>query len=98
MDGRNLGLREFNAVRPIIDDDEAIAAEVDPLEEGALKVTGRPDQNYKGAATKGCGKFCAFVNKYNWKEHPTSVPAGFNIIITICILSIDSAKVWTLGR
>ena len=40
LDGRNFRLKgEFNSMmRPIIDDEEALAAGVDPLEEGALKV------------------------------------------------------------
>ena len=43
LDGRNFRLKgQFNSLmRPIIDDEKAIKAGVDPLEEGALKVTGQ---------------------------------------------------------
>ena len=86
LDGRNFKLKgEFNSMmRPIIDDDEAIAAGVDPLEEGALKVTGQTRSKLARAPLpKGVWKkFCTFVNKYNWKGSPyfAPIPAGFNII------------------
>ena len=86
LDGRNFRLKgEFNSMmRPIIDDDEAIAAGVDPIEEGALKVTGQTRaQLAKAPLPKGVWKkFCNFVNKYNWKGTPyfAPIPAGFNII------------------
>ena len=86
LDGRNFKLKgEFNSMmRPIIDDDEAIAAGVDPLEEGALKVTGQTKSKLARAPLpKGVWKkFCAFVNKYNWKGTPyfAPIPAGFNIL------------------
>ena len=86
LDGRNFRLKgEFNSMmRPIIDDDEAIAAGVDPLEEGALKVTGQTRSKLARAPLpKGVWKkFCNFVNKYNWKGTPyfAPIPAGFNII------------------
>jgi len=86
LDGRNFRPKgEFNSMmRPIIDDDEAIAAGVDPIEEGALKVTGQTrEQLAKAPLPKGVWKkFCTFVNKYNWKGTPyfAPIPAGFNII------------------
>ncbi len=86
LDGRNFKLKgEFNSMmRPIIDDDEAIAAGVDPIEEGALKVTGQTrSQLARAPLPKGVWKkFCTFVNKYNWKGTPyfAPIPAGFNII------------------
>ena len=86
LDGRNFKLTgEFNSMmRPIIDDDEAIAAGVDPIEEGALKVTGQTrSQLARAPLPKGVWKkFCTFVNKYNWKGTPyfAPIPAGFNII------------------
>ena len=86
LDGRNFRLKgEFNSMmRPIIDDDEAIAADVDPIEEGALKVTGQTRAKLaKAPLPKGVWKkFCAFVNKYNWKGTPyfAPIPAGFNIL------------------
>lgn len=86
LDGRNFKLKgEFNSMmRPIIDDDKALAAGVDPLEEGALKVTGQTRAKLaKAPLPKGVWKkFCAFVNKYNWKGTPyfAPIPAGFNIL------------------
>jgi len=86
LDGRNFRLKgEFNSMmRPIIDDDKAIAAGVDPIEEGALKVTGQTRaQLAKAPLPKGVWKkFCTFVNKYNWKGTPyfAPIPAGFNIL------------------
>ena len=86
LDGRNFRPKgEFNSMmRPIIDDDKAIAAGVDPIEEGALKVTGQTrEQLAKAPLPKGVWKkFCTFVNKYNWKGTPyfAPIPAGFNIL------------------
>lgn len=86
LDGRNFRLKgEFNSMmRPILDDDKAIAAGVDPIEEGALKVTGQTRaQLAKAPLPKGVWKkFCTFVNKYNWKGTPyfAPIPAGFNIL------------------
>ena len=57
LDGRNLGWGEFNSMmRPIIDDEEALAAGVDPLEEGALKVTGRQDRSWLNRFLKVSGR------------------------------------------
>ena len=86
LDGRNFRLKgEFNSMmRPILDDEKAIAAGVDPIEEGALKVTGQTrEQLAKAPLPKGVWKkFCTFVNKYNWKGTPyfAPIPAGFNIL------------------
>tara|TARA_Y100001963_G_C6759060_1_gene438441 strand:+ start:1291 stop:1965 length:675 start_codon:yes stop_codon:yes gene_type:complete len=86
LDGRNFRVKgEFNSMmRPILDDEKAIAAGVDPVEDGALKVTGQTREGLaKAPLPKGVWKkFCAFVNKYNWKGTPyfAPIPAGFNII------------------
>jgi len=86
LDGRNFRLKgEFNSMmRPILDDDKALKAGVDPVEEGALKVTGQTrSQLARAPLPKGVWKkFCTFVNKYNWKGTPyfAPIPAGFNII------------------
>ena len=86
LDGRNFRLKgEFNSMmRPIIDDEEAIAAGVDPLEERALKVTGQTRSKLVRAPLLKdvWKKFCNFVNKYNWKGTPyfAPIPAGFNIL------------------
>lgn len=86
LDGRNFRLKgEFNSMmRPILDDDKALKAGVDPIEEGALKVTGQTrSQLAKAPLPKGVWKkFVTFVNKYNWKGTPyfAPIPAGFNIL------------------
>ncbi len=86
LDGRNFRLKgEFNSMmRPILDDDKALKAGVDPIEEEALKVTGQTrSQLAKAPLPKGVWKkFVTFVNKYNWKGTPyfAPIPAGFNIL------------------
>ena len=86
LDGRNFRLKgEFNSMmRPILDDEKAIAAGVDPIEDGALKVTGQTREGLAKAPLPKCvwKKFCTFVNKYNWKGTPyfAPIPAGFNIL------------------
>ena len=83
---RNLSVKgEFNSeIKPILDDDEAIAAGVDPIEDGALKVTGKNREDLaKAPALKSVWKkFCQFVDQYNWKKDPffSPIPVGFNII------------------
>lgn len=86
LDGRNFRKKgEFNSMmRPIMDDEKALAADVDPLEDEALRKTGQTrDQLKKAPLPKGVWKkFCAFVDKYNWKGTPffAPIPCGFNII------------------
>ena len=86
LDGRNFRLKgEFNSMmRPILDDDKALKAGVDPIEEGALKVTGQTrSQLAKAPLPKGVWKkFVTFVNKYNWKgtQWFAPIPVGFNIL------------------
>jgi len=86
LDGRNFKPKgEFNSMmRPIIDDEKAIAAGFDPIEEGALKVTGQTREGLaKAPLPKGVWKkFVTWVNKYNWKGTPffAPIPCGFNII------------------
>ena len=86
LDGRNFRLKgEFNSLmRPILNDEKAIEAGVDPVEDGALKVNGRTRAELARAPLpKGVWKkFGTFVNKYNWKGVPyfAPIPAGFNII------------------
>ena len=43
LDGRNLSMKgTFNCeIRPILNDEAAVAAGLDPIEDGALKVTGK---------------------------------------------------------
>lgn len=96
LDGRNFKPKgTFNSMmRPLcskdsdgnmfVDDEKAIAAGVDPIEEGALKVTGQTREGLaKAPLPRGVWKkFCTFVNKYNWKGTPyfAPIPCGFNII------------------
>jgi DNA polymerase III epsilon subunit-like protein len=85
LDGRNFKPKgTFNSMmRPIIDDEKAIKAGVDPIEEGALRVTGQTrEQLAKAPLPKGVWKkFCTFVNKYNWKgtSYFAPIACGYNI-------------------
>jgi len=86
LDGRNFRVKgEFNSMmRPILDDEKAIAAGVGPIEEGALKVTGQTREGLaKAPLPKGVWtKFVQFINKYNWKGTPffAPIPCGYNIL------------------
>jgi len=86
LDGRNFRVKgEFNSeIWAETDDDKAIKAGLGPIEEGALKVTGKTrEQISKAPKLKPVWKkFVNFVNKYNWKKTPffAPVPAGFNIL------------------
>jgi DNA polymerase III epsilon subunit-like protein len=86
LDGRNLAVKgSFNSeIKPILDDEKAVAAGVDPIEDGALKVTNKTrEQLAKAPALKSVWKkFCSFVDQYNWKKDPffNPIPVGFNII------------------
>lgn len=86
IDGRNLKVKgEFESmIRPIIDDEKAVAAGYDPIEEGALRVTGKTRDELKKAPTPKAvwPKFCKFVDSFNWKGEPfyAPIPVGYNII------------------
>jgi DNA polymerase III epsilon subunit-like protein len=86
LDGRNLALKgTFNSeICPILDDEKAIAAGLDPIEDGALKVTGKNREDLaKAPSLKSVwSKFCKFVDQYNWKGEPffAPIPVGYNII------------------
>jgi len=86
IDGRSLKLKgTFNSeIWAETDDDKAVKKGLSPLEEGALKVTGKTRAEIaKAPKLKPVwNKFCAFVNKYNWKGTPffAPVPAGYNIL------------------
>ena len=86
LDGRNFSLKgTFNSeIRPIIDDNEAIAAGLDPLEDEALKITRKTrEQLAKAPSLKSVwSKFTKFVDQYNWKSDSffAPIPVGFNII------------------
>ena len=86
LDGRNFKPKgEFASyMRPIIDDDEALAAGVDPIEEGALKVTGQTREMLAEAPLPKAvwESFCEFVNRFNWKGTTFFAPiaCGYNIL------------------
>lgn len=86
LDGRNLSLKgTFNSeIKPILDDDEAIAAGLDPIEDGALKVTNKTREALAEAPSLKSvwTKFCKFVDQYNWKGEPffAPIPVGYNIV------------------
>lgn len=86
LDGRNLAVKgTFNSeIKAILDDDKAIAEGLDPIEDGALKVTGKTRSGIaKAPALKSVwNKFTKFVDQYNWKGEPffAPIPVGYNII------------------
>jgi DNA polymerase III epsilon subunit-like protein len=86
LDGRNLKLKgTFNSeIRPILSDNKAIEAGLDPLEEDALRITGKTREELKKAPTLRSvwKKFVQFVDQYNWKgtQWFAPIPAGFNIV------------------
>jgi len=86
IDGRSFKLKgTFNSeVWAEVDDDEALKKGLAPVEEGALKVTGKTREQISKAPNPKVvwEKFCAFVNKYNWKGTSffAPIPAGYNIL------------------
>ena len=86
LDGRNFRLKgTFNSeIRAVVDDEKAIAAGLGPIEEDALKVTGKTRAKIAKAPQLKTvwKKFCNFVDQYNWKSTQffAPIPAGFNII------------------
>jgi DNA polymerase III epsilon subunit-like protein len=86
LDGRNLALKgTFNSeIQPILDEDKAISAGLDPVEDEALKITNKNRQDLANAPPLKSvwAKFTAFVNQYNWKNDPffSPIPVGYNII------------------
>jgi DNA polymerase III epsilon subunit-like protein len=86
LDGRNLKVKgTFNSeIRPILNDEKAIKEGFDPVEDEALKITGKTRAELAKAPHLKTvwKKFVSFVNKYNWKgtQYFAPIPAGFNII------------------
>jgi DNA polymerase III epsilon subunit-like protein len=86
LDGRNFTPKgEFNSLmRPILDDEKAIALGLDPVEDEALKKTRKTrDELAKAPLPKTVWKkFSSFVERYNWQGTPyfAPIPCGFNII------------------
>lgn len=87
LDGRSLKVKgSFNSeIKPILDDEAALAAGVDPVEDEALKVTGKTrEQLAEAPALKSVwNKFSKFVVQYNWRGTSpfwNPIPVGYNII------------------
>ena len=86
LDGRNFKLKgTFNSeIKPIMNDEKAIEAGLDPVEDEALRITGKTrTQLHKAPSLKSVwSKFVKFVDQYNWKgtQWFAPIPAGFNII------------------
>ena len=74
----------FNSeIRPIIDDEKAIAAGVAPLEEKALEITRKNREDLAKAPPPKVvwNKFAEFCNQFNFKNNSFTAPiaAGYNI-------------------
>lgn len=86
IDGRSFRLKgEFNSeIWAETDDNKAVEKGLGPIEDGALKVTGKTREGIaKSPKPKVVWeKFCTFVNKYNWKGTSffAPIPAGYNIL------------------
>lgn len=86
LDGRNFKLKgSFNSeIRPILNDQKAEEAGLDPIEDEALRITGKTREELKKAPTLRSvwKKFHQFVDKYNWKgtQWFAPIPVGFNIL------------------
>ena len=86
LDGRSLKLKgTFNSeIKPILDDDKAISLGLDPIEDEALRITGKTRTKLRKAPTARSvwKKFIKFVEQYNWKgtQFFAPIPVGFNII------------------
>ena len=86
LDGRNFKLKgSFNSeIRPILNDKLAIEKGLDPIEDEALRITGKTRDELKKAPTLRSvwKKFHQFVDKYNWKgtQWFAPIPVGFNIL------------------
>jgi DNA polymerase III epsilon subunit-like protein len=86
LDGRNLAVKgQFNSeIKPILEDELALAAGLDPIEDEALKITGKTREALSNAPSLKAvwSKFTKFVDQYNWKGDAffAPIPVGFNII------------------
>lgn len=86
LDGRSLKLKgTFDSeIWAETDDDKAEKKGLGPIEDGALKVTGKTRVGIAKAPKPKTvwKKFCTFVDKYNWKGVPffAPIPAGYNIL------------------
>jgi DNA polymerase III epsilon subunit-like protein len=86
LDGRTLQMKgQFNSeIKPIFDDEKAIAAGFDPIQDEALKITKKTREQLELAPSLKSvwNKFTKFVDQYNWKGEAffNPIPVGFNII------------------
>jgi len=87
LDGRNLQVKgSFNSeIAPIWDEEKCAKLGVDPVEDEALRVTGKTREGLKKApALKSVwNKFTKFVAQYNWRGTDSfwnPIPVGYNII------------------
>lgn len=86
LDGRNFAVKgQFNSeIKPIFDDQEAISLGFDPIEDEALKLTGKTREKLEQAPSIKAvwSKFTKFVLQYNWKGDSfyNPIPVGFNIL------------------
>lgn len=86
LDGRNFKLKgHFNSeIQPILDDEKAVSLGLDPIEDEALRITGKNREALAEApALKSVwSKFTKFVLQYNWKGDAffNPIPVGFNIL------------------
>lgn len=75
----------FNSeILPILDDEAALAAGVDPIEQGALDVTGKTREGLAEAPPLKLvwENFVTWVNKFNYKKsnYTAPIPCGHNIV------------------
>ena len=85
LDGRSLKPKgPFNSAMRPMSDKKAIEAGLDPLEDEALRSTGKNREDLKKAPTPRSvwKKFVQFVDQYNWKgtQWFAPIPVGFNIL------------------
>ena len=86
LDGRNFKVKgKFNSeIKPILNDEKAVEMGLDPLEDEALRITGKTrTQLHKAPTVRSVWKkFIQFVDQYNWKGTQWFAPisAGFNIV------------------
>jgi DNA polymerase III epsilon subunit-like protein len=86
LDGRRLTPKGvFNSeIRAVVDDEKAIAAGLGPLEEEALKITGKTRESIDNAPELKVvwKKFVSFVEQFNYNGSSffAPIPVGYNII------------------
>ena len=70
-------------IRPILDDEKAIAAGLDPVEDKALEITRKTREQLANATPPKIAwdSFVQFVNRFNYKksDFTAPIPCGYNI-------------------